>query len=121
MKTYNGIELLQAIKNGEIKSGTNIEVHDLSVLDKLVTTISVNSDRGLAWETGKFDTSFLLNDYYYFKITNIDIQEIEELNATSYDRHFYGEDKEYYHNLTRETLNEAIRAIKQLDRQINNN
>ena len=115
MKTYNGIELLQAIKEGEIKSGTNIEVHDLSVLDRLVTTISVNSDRGLTWKTGEFDTSFLLNDYYYFKITDIDIQKIEEIpNEVMRD------DWRYYVPLFFNKINELVRAIKQLDRQINN-
>ena len=116
MKTYNGIELLQAIKDGEIKSGTSIEVHDLSVLDRLVTTISVNRDRGLAWKTGEFDTSFLLNDYYYFKITDIDIQEIEEIpNEVMRD------DWRYYVPIFFNKINELVRAIKQLDRQINNN
>lgn len=115
MKTYTGIEILQAIKEGEIKSGTNIEVHDLSVLDRLVTTISVNSDRGLAWKTGEFDTSFLLNDYYYFKITDIDIQEIEEIpNEVMRD------DWKYYVPVFFNKINELVRAIKQLDRQINN-
>ena len=113
MKTYNGIELLQAIKDGEIKSGTSIEVHDLSVLDRLVTTISVNSDRGLAWKTGEFDTSFLLNDYYYFKITDIDIQEIEEIpNEVMRDGW------RYYVPIFFNKINELVRAIKQLDRQI---
>lgn len=44
--------------------------------------------------------------------------DIEELNDTCYDKHFYGEDKEYYHNLTRETLNKVIRIVKQHDREI---
>lgn len=106
MKTYTGIELLQAIKDGEIKGGTKIEVHDLSVLDKLVTTISVNSDRGLAWKTGEFDTSFLLNDYYYFKITDIDIQEIEEIpNEVMRD------DWRYYVPVFFNKINEIIRVV----------
>lgn len=108
MKTYNGIELLQAIKDGEIKSGTSIEVHDLSVLDRLVTTIYVNLNRGLVWKTGEFDTSFLLNDYYYFKIADIDIQSIEELDISR--------GQQCYELAIK--INEIIRVV---NRQINNN
>lgn len=119
MKTYTGIELLQAIKEGEIKSGTNIEVHDLSVLDRLVTTISVNSDRGLAWKTGEFDTSFLLNDYYYFKITDIDIQELKEFKVgdTYIDSLHDAENEIRYLQMG---YNNLLKIGKQLDRQINN-
>ena len=106
MKTYKGIELLQAIKEGEIKSGTNIEVHDLSVLDRLVTTISVNSDRGLAWKTGEFDTSFLLNDYYYFRVKEQDIDKIEEIpNEVMRD------DWRYYVPVFFNKINEIIRVV----------
>ena len=140
MKTYTGIELLQAIKDGKIKSGTNIEVHDLSVLDKLVTTIHINSDRGLVWKTGEFDTSFLLNDYYYFKITDIDIQSIEH-NELDILQEILGKcdlwkgNEDYILKVINENNNRLVdailkvskenetltNAIKQLDRQINNN
>lgn len=34
-----GYELIQIITEGKLKEGTKIRVHDLSVVDKIVTTI----------------------------------------------------------------------------------
>lgn len=119
MKTYTGIELLQAIRNEEIKGGTKIEVHDLSVLDRVVTVIQVNERKGLEWKNGEFDTSMLLNDYYYFKPIEepeeIDIQAIEELRE---DRYFPQWKDEAV--CQRERLNLILKAVKQIERQLNN-
>ena len=56
-------------------------MHDLSVLDKVVTTILYSNEK-LNWETGTFDTSYLSNNYCYFELiedNTIDIDSIEEL------------------------------------------
>jgi len=116
MKTYTGIELLQAIRNGEIKGGTKIEVHDLSVLDRVVTVIQVNERKGLEWKNGEFDTSMLLNDYYYFKPIEepeeIDIQAIEDLGVIDY--------KGIPIKSLSLKINELVQAIKQIDNKLNN-
>ena len=80
-KIYKGYELIKAIAEGEIKENTNIKVHDLSVFDKIVTTINY-SNKKLNWKTGEFDTSYLCNDSYYFELIEdetIDIESINEL------------------------------------------
>ena len=106
---------MKAIADGEIKEGTYIKVHDLSVVDRVVTTILYTNQK-LNWETGTFDTSYLSNNYYYFELIeeqqDIDIQAIEDINIRPYkgftDICNYIEGKG----------NEIIQAIKQLDRNI---
>ena len=61
------------------------------------------------WETGKFDTSYLVDNNYYFELIeeqqDIDIQEIKELTCEVGD-------------YRTETINKIIKAVKQLDRNI---
>ena len=80
------------------------------------------SNQKLNWETGEFDTSYLSNNYCYFELiedNNIDIDSIEELNDTGYDEeNMTSEEKEYYHNITREQQNTILRALKQLNKEI---
>ena len=111
-KTYNGWELIQAISSEEIKEGTRIEVHDLSVTDRLVTTIMINRDKGIIWQAGEFYTSMLANEYYYFKPINddIDIDSIEELKKVTTQSETY---ESVYEN--REKINELVRAVKKLN------
>lgn len=77
-KEYKGYELIKAIADGEIKEGIEIEVHSLKVLDNIIATIKYTNKR-LEWATGEFDTSYLVDNDYYFKVLEdeIDIQEQE--------------------------------------------
>ena len=69
-----GYELIKEITEGKIKDNTQIEVHDLSVLDKWITNIEYKNRR-LNWEEGTFDTSYLLNPNCFFRV----IEEQEEI------------------------------------------
>jgi hypothetical protein len=81
-------------------------------------------------KNGEFDTSMLLNDYYYFKPIEepeeIDIQAIKEKNIsyvvcsrdletgdlTGILNEFFRENQEY--------IDSVLQAIKQLDNKLNN-
>jgi len=125
-KTYKGYELIKAIDDGEIKEGTQIEVHSLKVADNIITTIKYTNKR-LEWATGEFDTSCLVDNDYYFKVLEdeIDIQNIEELNLFDNGQGYSVEDsldliiKSYDINFQQinDTFNKVIRAVKQLDRK----
>ncbi len=99
-----------------LKNGTRIEVHDLSELDRLVTTIHINKDKGLVWRTGEFNTSMLSNENYCFELieNKINIQDIEEcdINVSCQELDHNIRDLESYTN------NIVLLAIKQLDREI---
>lgn len=58
-----------------------------------------------------------LNDYV--EILEDNTEEIEELNDTCYDRNMTGEEREYYHNITREKINELVKRINYIEREIN--
>jgi hypothetical protein len=47
-------------------------------------------------------------------------EEIEELNDTCYDRNMTGEEREYYHNITREKINELVKAVNEIRKDKNN-
>lgn len=104
---------MKAIADGEIKEGTYIKVHDLSVLDEVVTTI-LYTNKKLNWETGTFDTSYLSNNYCYFELIeeqqDIDIQAIEEYKTE------YAEDGAEF-DLRNYINKKILPAIKQLDRR----
>lgn len=78
-----GYELIKEISDGKIKENTQIEVHDLTVLDKVIAIIEYKNGR-LNWVEGTFDTSYLVSLNCYFKIIeeqqDIDIQNLNELN-----------------------------------------
>jgi hypothetical protein len=96
-------------------------VHNLSIVDELVTTILINKEKLIVWKTGEFDTSMLSNRYYYFELKEdkIEIQNIEEINDTCYDVNTMSDDEiEYYHNTTASKINDLIKAVKQLDEKI---
>lgn len=114
-KTYKGYELIKAIADGEIKEGTEIEVHSLKVLDNIIATIKYTNKR-LEWATGEFDSSCLVDNDYYFKVLEdeIDIQSIEKIRyyRTSEDD-LYNDNFEDF----RGVINELVEAVKQLDRK----
>ena len=115
-------DLLERLENKTIPAGTRLKFtnknNKVTIIAKVLENphkyILENEDNRKAlaanWLIGT--RIELLED------NNIDIDSIEELNDTCYDKHFYGEDKEYYHNLTRKTLNQLIRLAKQHDREI---
>lgn len=111
-KTYKGYELIKAIEEGEIKENTKIEVHWLG---RIVTTITYSSRR-LNWKEGEFTTGYLCDGNYYFKILEdeetIDIDEIEELEPAMNGNACIIDTKTW-------TLNQVIKAVKQLNKQIN--
>lgn len=106
-----GYELIKEIADGNIKENTQIEVHDLTVLDKVIATIEYKNGR-LNWVEGTFDTSYLVSLNCYFKIIeeqqDIDIQEIEQINLSSTPTKYEA------------ILHKLVQAVKQLDNKINN-
>jgi len=78
-KDYEGYELIKAISDKEIKDKTKIEVHSLKVLDNTIAVIEYKNKR-LEWGTGEFDTSYLFDKDYYFRILEDNTEEIEELD-----------------------------------------
>lgn len=106
-----GYELIKEIADGKIKENTQIEVHDLTVLDKVIAIIEYKNGR-LNWVEGTFDTSYLVSLNCYFKVIeeqeDIDIQSLEELN--DYEMPYCEE--------MRDKVNEILQAVKQLDKKI---
>lgn len=78
-KDYKGYELIKAISDKEIKDKTKIEVHSLKVLDITIAVIEYSNKR-LEWRTGEFDTSYLFNEDYYFRVLEDKTEEIEEVD-----------------------------------------
>ena len=79
-KDYKGYELIKAISDKEIKDKTKVEVHSLRVADNIIAVIEYSNKR-LEWGTGEFDTSYLFDNYIYFRVLEDNTEEIEELNA----------------------------------------
>lgn len=111
-----GYELIKEISDGKIKENTQIEVHDLTVLDKVIAIIEYKNGR-LNWVEGTFDTSYLVSLNCYFKIIeeqqDIDIQSIKELEPLE----DYEVDKTDV-RLNRELINKILQWAKQLDKKI---
>lgn len=84
-KDYKGYELVKAIHNREIKDGTKIEVHSLKVLDNIIAVIEYSNKR-LEWGTGEFDTSYLFDDDYYFRVLEDNTKEIEEFKGETFEQ-----------------------------------
>lgn len=82
---YKGYELIKAIHDGEIKDGTRIEVHSLKVLDFTESVIEYKNKR-LEWGIGEFNTSYLFDDYYYFRVLEDNTEEIEEYKGESLEQ-----------------------------------
>ena len=103
-----GWQLLKEIAEGNIKEGTYIEVHNLCVMDTVVCTILYTNGK-LNWETGTFDTSFLIDNNTYFKIKSeeINIQDIEKITICTAEEE----------NLAQK-INELVQAVKYLDNKL---
>ena len=110
-----GIELLQMIKNNEIKEGTEINVLRVNeecccydVMAKLKY-----SDNDLHWSPGTFRSSMLWDNDYLFEISeSIKVpNKIEEIN-------FVDEFSDSYYDTclikTKDKVNELIKAVNYL-------
>lgn len=67
--------------------------------------------------------NFLILEYNFEILSEedeeIDIEAIEELNDTNYDvKNMTDEEFDEYHKITRTRLNEIIRVVKQLNKQM---
>ena len=111
-KGYKGYELIKAISDKEIKDKTKIEVHSLQ--DNIIAVIEYSNKR-LEWRTGEFDTSYLFNEDYYFRVLEDNTEEIEELEITEIvQNRLVKEIKE-----NREKINELVKAINSIRKDLN--
>ena len=105
MKTYKFIDLLREIKEGKLESRTKLK-DDQGNIYEITDTNNLIEDE----HCNPITIEFPLEDLLYTEFTvikeNLDIQDISEIYSASD---------------TDDKINEIIRAIKQLDRQINNN
>lgn len=118
-KIYKGYELIKAIADGEIKEGSEFiikygefnDFHAFYKNDEIRTY--------LFGKEYKLTTKDFAESEFELIEDEIDIDNIEELNDTCYDEeNMISEEKEYYHNLTREQQNTILRAVKQLDKRV---
>ena len=110
-KDYKGYELIKAISDKEIKDKTKIEVH--SLLDNIIAVIEYKNKR-LEWGTGEFDTSYLFDDYIYFKILEYNIEEIEEIPQYRIDNC-----TDYNYCYLAEKYNKLAKAVNQIRKDLN--
>lgn len=116
MKTYTGIELLEAIEEKEIEEGTRFKIIN-GAYDGFVAYIEdENIKVNMFGREGVLGTKALIeSEFKELEKEDIDIQEIEEIpNEVMRD------DWRYYVPVVFNKINELVIAIKQLDRQINN-
>lgn len=104
-----GYELIKAITERKIKDKTTIKV-------KMGSTYKATlkyENLMLKWESGDFDTSILCSTEANFEVIEenkeIDIQSIKEISS---------EDR-FYRTDNIDKLNELTRAIKQIDKELN--
>jgi len=110
-KDYKGYELIKAISDKEIKDKTKIEVHSLQ--DNIIAVIEYKNKR-LEWGTGEFDTSYLFDDYIYFKILEDNIEEIEEIPQYRIDNC-----TDYNYCYLAEKYNKLAKAVNQIRKDLN--
>lgn len=110
-KDYKGYELIKAISDKEIKDKTKIEVHSLQ--DNIIAVIEYKNKR-LEWGTGEFDTSYLFDDYIYFKILEDNTEEIKELEKIE-----NGNAYTYNWIEVANKVNELVKAVNQIRKDLN--
>ena len=113
-KDYKGYELIKAISDKEIKDKTKIEVHSLKVLDITIAVIEYSNKR-LEWGTGEFDTSYLFDKDYYFRILEDNTEEIEELKPVE-----DGTAYRYEWSEIPNKINELVKAVNSIRKEKNN-
>ena len=104
-----GYELIKAITERKIKNNTTIKV---KMGNTYKATLKYENFM-LKWESGDFDTSILCSTEADFEVIEenkeIDIQSIKEISS---------EDR-FYRTDNIDKLNELTRAIKQIDKELN--
>ena len=104
-----GYELIKAITERKIKNNTTIKV---KMGNTYKATLKYENFM-LKWESGDFDTSILCSTEANFEVIEenkeIDIQSIKEISS---------EDR-FYRTDNIDKLNELTRAIKQIDKELN--
>ena len=104
-----GYELIKAITERKLKNNTTIKVK----MGNAYKATLKYENLMLKWESGDFDTSILCSTEADFEVIEenkeIDIQSIKEISS---------EDR-FYRTDNIDKLNELTRAIKQIDKQLN--
>ena len=120
-KIVDGVELLRMIRDGEIKE--NQEMLNINknkryyfdgacIMGKKEFEVLLSNISDVSFSRMKFE---ILSE----EDEEIDIDSIEELNDTNYDFiNMTATDLNYYHKLTRTRLNELIKAVKQLNKKL---
>ena len=118
------IDLINMINNKEDLPEkmiiNKIEFHS-NVFKTMIYEEDCNTNIWMAIQLNHIDLDDYVNilDVELIEDETIDIDNIEELNDTCYDEeNMISEEKEYYHNLTREQQNTILRAVKQLDKRV---
>lgn len=127
MKTYTGIELLQAIEDDEFEKNIRFKVTN-GTFENFVAYIENKKLKvNMFGREQVLGTDVLIeSEFEVIEEMDINIQEIEELDLFDNGQGFNdlrttigGYDSNFM-NIA-DKFNELIQAIKQLDRQINNN
>lgn len=104
-----GYELIKAITERKLKNNTTIKVK----MGNAYKATLKYENLMLKWESGDFDTSILCSTEADFEVIEenkeIDIQSIKEISS---------EDR-FYRTDNIDKLNELTRAIKQIDKELN--
>lgn len=115
----DGIELLEKVKNNEFEDGDEI----IAQITK--DPIYVYSAYHRNFINKKTNIHLKVQDYVFWTFDikeqnkEINIQAIGELNDTNFKMiEMTDEEINYYQNITRSTLNEVIKAVKQLDKKM---
>ena len=117
-KKIKMIELLNMIANGELKNNTKFNI--INEDGDIFKCKYSSTYPGYIWVIDNEEVSFNYKiDHlrilsYEVEILEDNIEEIEELNDTCYDRNMTGEEREYYHNITREKINELVKAVNSI-------
>lgn len=108
-KTYKGYELIKAMSDGKIKDNSKIIVYRSTFMGNSSSTIYYRNKR-LEWDTGDFDTSYLLDDTTF----EVEDNEIEELDINI-------DFSEIVHNVqdVQDKINELVKAVNQIRKDLN--
>ena len=110
-------ELLENIHSGEIKNNSKINViYD----DEIIDSIEYKNGRLERRDNGKFDTKYLCDIETEFEVVDdeINIEEIQEIDATTEAINDFMVSNSTLIQQDRNKINELIRAIKQINRKM---
>ena len=114
---YKGYELMKAIAEGKIKSGTKFKAKEGKEV-KWNGNNLMSIDFNECYMCMINDICFINEEFEVIE-DEINIDSIEGLNDTCYDVNIMSDDDlEFYHNKTRTTINEILQAVKQIDKRV---